>query len=67
MGIAIGIVLIAATIASFVMINARVGRMAKQYSDDTGNHGGHHADGGHFGGGHHGGFSGGDSGGGHHH
>jgi len=76
MGIAIGIVLIAATIASFVMINARVGRMAKQYSDpgsidpQTGRrvppdqgpgHGGHHGNDGH-----HGGFSGGDVGGGHH-
>jgi hypothetical protein len=74
MGIAIGIVLVAATIASFVMINARVGRMAKQYSDpssidphtgqrvppDQGpGHGGHH------GGANHGGFSGGH-GGGHH-
>jgi hypothetical protein len=66
MGIAIGIVLIAATIASFVMINARVGRMAKQYSDDSVQHGGHHGDGGHFSGGHQNGFSGGD-GGGHHH
>jgi len=47
MGIAIGIVLIAATIASFVMINARVGRMAKQYSDDSGHHGDHQADGSH--------------------
>jgi len=62
MGIAIGVVLIAATIASFVMINARVGRMAKQYSDpwstdpQTGQrvppdqgpgHGGDHSVGGH--------------------
>jgi hypothetical protein len=78
MGIAIGIVLIAATIASFVMINARVGRMAKQYSDpssidpQTGQrvpgdqgpgHGGHHGGANHGGGNH--GFSGGH-GGGHH-
>lgn len=33
MGIAIGIVLVGATIASFVMINARAGRMARQYND----------------------------------
>jgi uncharacterized membrane protein YgcG len=72
MGIAIGIVLIAATVISFVMINARVGRMAQRYSEpwkyDThdgqqvppehgSNHGGHH-------GGHH--VDGGHSGGGHH-
>jgi hypothetical protein len=75
MGIAIGIVLVAATILSFVMINARVGRMAQRYSDpwnfDPQNgqqvppehgpgHGGHH--GGHAGG-HH--VDGGHSGGGH--
>ena len=78
MGIAIGIVLIAATIASFVMINARVGRMAKQYSDpssidpQTGQrvsgdqgpgHGGHH--GGHHGGANHGGGNHGGYSGGH--
>ncbi|HEX5189428.1 MAG TPA: hypothetical protein VFW16_07800 [Streptosporangiaceae bacterium] len=34
MGIAIGIVLVGATIASFVMINARASRMARQYRDD---------------------------------
>jgi len=34
MGIAIGIVLVAATIASFVMINARASRMARQFRDD---------------------------------
>ncbi len=33
MGIAIGIVLVAATVISFVLINARVGRMARQYND----------------------------------
>ena len=82
MGIAIGIVLVAATIASFVVINARVGSMARRYSDPwtidpqsgqpippeqgSAHQGPHHGDGGHFGGSHHGGFSGGD-GGGHHH
>ena len=35
MGIAIGIVLVAATIASFVMINARASRMVRQYRDDA--------------------------------
>jgi uncharacterized membrane protein YgcG len=34
MGIAIGIVLVAATVASFVMINAKASRMARQYRDD---------------------------------
>jgi hypothetical protein len=76
MGIAIGIVLIAATVASFVMINARVGRMAKQYSDQgiidpqTGHHvppaqgPGHGGHGGHHGAGNHGaGNHGGFSGG----
>ena len=83
MGIAIGIVLVAATIASFVVINARVGSMARRYSDPwnfdpqsgqpippeqgSAHQGPHHGDGGHHGGGHHGGLSGGDGGGGHHH
>ena len=78
MGIAIGIVLVGATIASFVMINARASRMARQYRDDgqwtvdphTGqpvppqDGPGHHQGGGHHGaGGHH---SGGHHGGGGH-
>jgi hypothetical protein len=78
MGIAIGIVLIAATIASFVMINARVGRMAKQYGEpgsidpQTGQrvppdhgqgHGGHHGIGNHGVGNHGVGNHGGFSGG----
>ncbi|MGN6793769.1 MAG: hypothetical protein ACTHJW_15390 [Streptosporangiaceae bacterium] len=76
MGIAIGIVLVAATIASFVMINAKVGRMAKRHSDpwtmdprnagpaepDQGRHQGHpHGD--HHGDGLGGGHHGGFSGG----
>jgi uncharacterized membrane protein YgcG len=76
MGIAIGIVLVGATIASFVMINARAGKMARQYRDDgqwtvdphTGQpvppqDSSHHGAGNHGGGHDGGGFSGG---GGHH-
>ena len=33
MGIAIGIALVGATIGSFVLINLRVGRMARHYND----------------------------------
>jgi len=77
MGIAIGIVLVAGTIASLVMINLRAGRMAQRYNEQwtidsqTGQPvppqqgPGHGAQ--HHGGGHHGGAGGGGHfGGGHH-
>ena len=77
MGIAIGIVLVAATIASFVVINARVGRMAQRYNDQwtvdpqTGQpvppEQGPGQGAQHHGGGHHGSYGGGGQfGGGHH-
>jgi hypothetical protein len=76
MGIAIGVALITLTIASFVVVNLRAGRMMQRYNDQwtvdpqTGQpvppqHGqGHQHGGGQHGGGQHGG---GDAGGGGHH
>jgi hypothetical protein len=60
MGVAIGILLIAATIASLVAVHVRANKMLAQRGDDSWLI---DPDSGHHGGGHFDGFSGGDAGG----